>query len=180
MTLPRSTPTPTIAACSAAVACLLALPGVGCARHSEFLAGGRDVAVALPRIDQVGWRCIELCSADGAPRAVTDRPPTLRIGSDWPASGFAGVNRCFAEVTIDSTPGPDQPLRFGPVGTTRMAGPPERMELERAFTEMLGSVRYARIAFERSGPVLTLRNERGTCARFVPEPPDGDGTAPKE
>jgi hypothetical protein len=40
---------------------------------------------------------------------------------------------------------------------------------------MLGSVRSARIAAEPSGPVLTLRNERGTCARFVTEPPDERG-----
>ncbi len=168
-------PTSTMAACAAALGCMLAVGGPGCARHANAPADDRDAAVALPRIDAVEWRCIELRSADGAPVPVSDRAPTLRIGADWRASGFAGVNRYFTEATIDSTPGPDAPLRFGPVGATRMAGPPERMELERAFTEMLGSVRSARIAAEPSGPVLTLRNERGTCARFVPEPPDERG-----
>jgi heat shock protein HslJ len=60
------------------------------------------------------------------------------------------------------------PLRFGPVGATRMAGPPERMALEEAFTSMLGTVRSASVAAGPRGAMLTLRNERGDCARFEP------------
>jgi hypothetical protein len=49
-----------------------------------------------------------------------------------------------------------------------MAGPPERMALEEAFTSMLGTVRSASVAAGPRGAMLTLRNERGDCARFEP------------
>lgn len=136
--------------------------------------GGTTAAVAMPSIDRTAWTCIELLGADGRPVAVTDRPPTLLIGADGRASGFAGVNRFFAEAEIgNSITAATAPLRFGPVGATRMAGPPERMALEEAFTAMLGSVRSAAVMNEARGPVLTLSNERGACARFTPARPDG-------
>ncbi|MEY2794662.1 MAG: hypothetical protein RIR10_378 [Planctomycetota bacterium] len=47
-------------------------------------------------------------------------------------------------------------------------GWPDRMALENAFTSMLGGVRSAAIASGPRGAVLTLRNERGDCARFEP------------
>jgi hypothetical protein len=43
------------------------------------------------------------------------------------------------------------------------------MALEDAFTSMLGGVRSAAIASGPRSAVLTLRNERGDCARFEPE-----------
>ena len=51
-----------------------------------------------------------------------------------------------------------------------MAGPPERMALEQAYTAMLESVRFAVVTGESRGPMLTLRDERGDCARFVLAP----------
>jgi len=119
-------------------------------------------ATRLPGIDRTEWTCVELTGADGKPIAVTDQPPSLFISAEGRASGFAGVNRYFAEaINYDNVP-----LRFGPVGATRMAGPPERMALEDAFTSMLGGVRSAAIASGPRGALLTLRNERGDCARF--------------
>ena len=107
--------------------------------------------------------------ADGTPVSVTDQPPSLLISAEGRASGFAGVNRYFAEATVGNAINhANVPLRFGPVGATRMAGPPERMALEQAFTSMLGGVRSAAIASGPRGAVLTLRNERGDCARFEP------------
>ncbi|MBU3683204.1 MAG: META domain-containing protein, partial [Phycisphaerales bacterium] len=91
-------------------------------------------ATPLPRIDSTEWRCVRLVDAGGRQVDVTDRPPTLRIEPEGRASGFAGVNRYFADVTFGSVTSPPEPLRFGPVGATRMAGPPERMALEGAFT----------------------------------------------
>lgn len=129
--------------------------------------GGTTVAAALPRLDGTTWTCVELVGADGRPREVTDRPPTLLIGADGRASGFAGVNRYFADATLGNTITAVTPLRFGPVGATRMAGPPERMALEDAFVAMLGSVRSATVVAEARGPLMTLSDERGACARFV-------------
>ena len=123
-------------------------------------------AVPLPRIDSTEWRCVRLVDAGGRQVDVTDRPPTLRIEPEGRASGFAGVNRYFADVTFGSVTSPPEPLRFGPVGATRMAGPPERMALEGAFTAMLGTVRSARVMSAPGGPLLVLTSERGDCAFF--------------
>lgn len=127
-------------------------------------------ATRLPGIDRTEWTCVEPTGADGKPIAVTDQPPSLFISAEGRASGFAGVNRYFAKATVGNAINYDNvPLRFGPVDATRMAGPPERMALEDAFTSMLGGVRSAVIASGPRGAVLTLRNERGDCARFEPE-----------
>ena len=130
-------------------------------------APGSGTPTLLPGIDRTEWTCVELTGADGKPIAVTDQPPSLFISAEGRASGFAGVNRYFAEATVGNAINYDNvPLRFGPVGATQMAGPPERMALEDAFTSMLGGVRSAAIASSPRGAVLTLRNERGDCARF--------------
>lgn len=127
-------------------------------------------ATRLPGIDRTEWTCVELTGADGKPIAVTDQPPSLFISAEGRASGFAGVNRYFAEATVGNAINHDNvPLRFGAVDATRMAGPPEHMALEDAFTSMLGGVRSAAIASGPRSAVLTLRNERGDCARFEPE-----------
>lgn len=124
---------------------------------------------ALPSIDRTEWTCVELIGADGKQVSVTDRPPSLLISAEGRASGFAGVNRYFAEASVgNAISQANMPLRFGPVGATRMAGPPERMALEEAFTSMLGTVRSASVAAGPRGAMLTLRNERGDCARFEP------------
>ena len=135
-------------------------------------APGAGTPTRLPGIDRTEWTCVELIGADGTPVSVTDQPPSLLISAEGRASGFAGVNRYFAEATVGNAINhANVPLRFGPVGATRMAGPPERMALEQAFTSMLGGVRSAAIASGPRGAVLTLRNERGDCARFEPVRP---------
>ena len=155
---------PIVAACA-----FLAL-AVGCAGGPAPAAtagtSAAAQAVSLPRIDSTEWRCVRLVDAGGTQVDVTDRPPTLRIEPDGRASGFAGVNRYFADVTFSSVTAPPEPLRFGPVGATRMAGPPERMALEEAFTAMLGTVRSARVMSAPGGPMLVLASERGDCAFF--------------
>ena len=130
----------------------------------------REIAcpVALPRIDGVEWICVELRDRDGRPVALTDRPPTLLIGADGRTSGFAGVNRYFAEAKFGNSTTAVTPLRLGSVGATRMAGPPERMALEQAYTTMLESVCSAVVTAGPNGPLLVLRDERGDCARFEP------------
>ena len=91
----------------------------GCAGEPAPVTTGSTSAAAhaesLPRIDSTEWRCVRLVDAGGRHVDVTDRPPTLRIEPEGRASGFAGVNRYFADVTFGSVTVPPEPLRFGPV-----------------------------------------------------------------
>lgn len=102
--------------------------------------------------------------------------PTLRFEGDARVSGFAGVNRCSGSVAIgDVGAMGETPLRFGPIATTRMAGPPDRMALESAFLGMLGEVRAARTTTGPDGvSLLVLLGDAGPLATFVAEivPPE--------
>jgi heat shock protein HslJ len=156
---------------SLAAAAVIVVTLVSCASSPDPRPASPDsgTPILLPGIDRTEWICVELIGTDGKSIAVTDQPPSLFISAEGRASGFAGVNRYFAEATVGNAINYDNvPLRFGPVGATRMAGPPERMALEGAFTSMLGGVRSAAILSGPRGAVLTLRNERGECARFAP------------
>lgn len=94
--------------------------------------------------------------------------PTLTLSLPDRANGFAGINRYFGTVDFDR-----ESMRFPRIGATRMAGPPERMELERAF---LGALERTR-TFRLSGNELTLLGEGGTVtATFAAMPTDAELT----
>ena len=77
------------------------------------------------------WRCTRIGS-----RTLTEgSTPTLLMTAEGKASGFAGVNRWFGTCSID---GPT--LKFGMMGMTRMAGPPDRMQLEQTYADALAAV----------------------------------------
>jgi heat shock protein HslJ len=85
--------------------------------------------------------------------------PTLDFG-DARASGFAGCNRWFADVSVDGAA-----LSFGPVGSTRMMCPPPAMAAETALFDALSRTRAAR----REGEELIFLDEGGAMvARFAP------------
>lgn len=143
----------------------------------------------MPAITGVEWVCVDLFDSAGAPQPVSTQPPTMLIDASGKASGFAGVNRFFSEATFGNSITAATPIRFGPVGATRMAGPPERMALESAFTSMLSRVRSARVASAAEGDahgpsrpraataMLVLSGDDGVLARFIPVP-DGSPAAP--
>ena len=171
---------------TACVVSLLALTAgaalAGCAATtSEDARVDADLATAtaLPAIIDTDWRCVELVDADGKAVPVTGEPPTLRISRDGRASGFAGVNRFGCDARIgNSTAATMLPVEFGPVMAKRMAGPPERMTLEGAFTEMLGAIRTAEVTRGEDGThVLALRGEDRLRAKFVVAP-SSDGANP--
>lgn len=63
-----------------------------------------------------------------------DHGVTLVVDGDRVA-GHSGVNRYTAGVELDGSS-----LTFGPIASTRMAGPPERMETEQRFLAALATV----------------------------------------
>ena len=78
---------------------------------------------------------------------VTGAAPVLDLGADGRVGGSTGVNRVMGGYTVD---GPV--LRFGPLATTRMAGPPEAMALEQAWLAVL----VGEVPFEVTGDRLVL------------------------
>lgn len=77
------------------------------------------------------WRCTRI----GSRTLTEDRTPTLVLTAEGKASGFAGVNRWFGTCSVDGST-----LKFGRLGMTRMAGPPDRMQLEQAYADALAAV----------------------------------------
>lgn len=158
----------------------LALSAAGCSSPAKNGDATEDPstsgAVRLPSLTGTEWNCVELIGPDGTSVPATDRPPTIVIAADGKVSGFAGVNRFFTEATFGNSITAVTPLTFGPVGATRMAGPPERMQLEGTFTSMLERVRAARVVAGRGGadaaPNLVLSDGERVLARFTPAPED--------
>lgn len=76
-----------------------------------------------------------LVAIDGAPVADVGKTPTVEILEDGSVSGVGGVNRFQCRLEIF-----DGRLSFGPAAATKMAGPPEAMELESTYLARLGAV----------------------------------------
>lgn len=80
-------------------------------------------------------------------------------------TGKSGVNSDFGPYSS----GPGDTFTFGPGGSTRMAGPPEAMQAEQTFFELLEQVR----TYRRSGNELTLADaDNKTLLTFRVAAPD--------
>ncbi len=108
------------------------------------------------------WRLVAL---GGKPVEVQERAPSLQFDlAAGRAAGFAGVNRYSGDITLDGAR-----LTFGPAILTKMAGPPERMELERRFTAALAATTSWRI---RERQLELLAGDNYVLAAFVVGPAD--------
>ena len=87
--------------------------------------------------------------------------PTLRLESDLRISGRGPLNGFFGQIRLDD----DGLLGWGPLGSTRRAGPIAEMELESSFFTALGLTERARL----DGEDLVLASADATTAlRFGP------------
>ena len=113
------------------------------------------------------WRCAWI-SVDG--RVITpdaSDAPTLRIDPPANATGRGGVNRFGGPAELPAgEPAAAGMIGFPAIASTKMAGPPERMELERAYFAALRAARR----FEIKGDELTLHGEAGAVATFKAAP----------
>lgn len=82
----------------------------------------------------------------------------VQFETDGEVAGFAGCNRFFGSYDLT-----ENTIRIGPLGTTRMACPPDVTAFEYSFIEALQSA--ATVA--RADTRIALRNEKGlTTVRF--------------
>lgn len=139
---------------------LLALLALG----SAVAFGGCGPAAPLRATD---WTCTWV-SADG--RTIVppaDAAPTLRIEPPADAAGHGGVNRFAGPAQMQAgEPGAEGAIAFPAIAATKMAGPPERMELERTYFAALRAAKRYAIA----GRELELRGDGGPVARFRAAP----------
>ena len=93
------------------------------------------------------WMLVEL---DGEAVEVGEAELALSLAFDLEearVTGSGGVNRLTASFALSG-----DELRFGPLATTRMAGPEEAMRREQAFLDALARV----TSYELDGRTLTL------------------------
>ena len=96
------------------------------------VAPAHDAAAPSVPLTETDWRCSRI----GTRVLPAESAPTLLITSKGHASGFAGVNRWSGPCTVDGSA-----MKFGMLIMTRMAGSPERMELEQAYANALAAVK---------------------------------------
>ncbi len=95
--------------------------------------------LALSMLAANEWQLVEI---DGQPLPAGIDPPLIHFERDS-VRGFAGCNRFNAPIA-ESKPGE---ITIGPAAGTKMACPPEKMELEARFLEQLAKVnRYGYLA----------------------------------
>ncbi len=119
----------------------------------------RDWKVVFPDISSRGifgkWLAEDI---DG--RGVVDRAQsTLEIAEDGTVSGSTAVNRFGGKATIDGNS-----ITFGPLATTRRAGPPALMDQEARFTRALEATNKFRI--DQNGLLYFLDAEDKPRIRF--------------
>lgn len=129
----------------------LALALVACAADPDVDASERAQREELsaPR-----WELVEM---DGAPLAAFEGGPIeLHLEADGRLHGNAGVNR-FSGPWRSTRAGE---LRVGTLATTRRLGPPDAMQREKRFLDLLARVE----ACELTGTRLVLRDRDGAGA----------------
>ena len=105
------------------------------------------------------WRLVSLNGQDIAPRVTSlSKPPTIAFAADAGISGFAGVNRFTGR--LDKSGLGDGAFKTSPLAMTRMAGPPEAMQIEGEFATALSKA----TAFMLEGDRLDLRTTASSLA----------------
>jgi len=90
-------------------------------------------ADSLAALENVDMNCVRLVADGTAADLPADAGITFRITGPGKVAGRAAVNRYFGGYTL-AGPGA---VTWTPFGSTRMAGPPERMILENQFLQTL-------------------------------------------
>ena len=111
-----------------------------------FLAG---CATTTARLEGSEWR---LTAWSVSSLRSTDFPITARF-ADGGISGRSAVNTYRGSATL----GPGSSISFGPLATTRMAGPEPAMRAEGVYLDLLSRVASYRIDDDR----LTLFDAKG-------------------
>lgn len=109
---------------------------------------------ATPTLAKTLWVLDALRENQSLVSAPAEIRVILTFSEDGTFQGTGPVNHYFGQYTVK-----DQEIRLGPIGSTKMAGSPERMELETRYFSILGEVR----SYEIRDPALTLKDGEGSA-----------------
>ena len=113
---------------------------------------------AATGIEGIEWQLVEVNGVAVSP-LPGERRPFLRFDeAKKQVTGFAGCNNFFGGYALDGSS-----LKFGPVGSTRMACPDLQMSLETEFLKALEKTR----AWKISEHVLFFLDDGNVLARFA-------------
>jgi heat shock protein HslJ len=114
-----------------------------------------DETVTLAYTD---WTLVEL-AGEPAEMGADEPPPSLAFDlEESRVSGWSGVNRLTGTFALS-----EDELRFGPLATTRMAGPEDAMRRERELVAALERV----TTYDLDGRALTLLAGDDAVLRLV-------------
>ncbi|MET7768936.1 META domain-containing protein [Nocardia sp. NPDC005366] len=124
-------------------------------RERTVILVDRKVAEPDKPLKGTEWVVAEIITrgARTTSRTLADIRPTLVIAEDGSVSGTSGCNRMTGTAEVDPT---GSPITFR-LATTKMACPPEVMEVEAAVLKALDGTTTAAI----DADTLTLNNENG-------------------
>ena len=111
-------------------------------------------------IEGIQWYLTEVGGSPVSPMADDKQPHILLDPAQKKATGFAGCNHFFGRYELD---GPS--LRFGPLGSTRMACPDLETGLETSVLETLERTRK----WKKADGELLLLDGNAVLARFSRE-----------
>lgn len=148
----------------AAVLAALALTVV-CSCASSGGSGPERAGGGLAAAEQLAASPWVLMTIDGAGIPKVARRPSLTVTLAGAVGGFGGVNRIAGRTDPEGLKGGR--LTLGNLVSTKMAGPPELMELETNYLAALGRVTSYRVT---AGDGLTLSDGAGRAVlTFVRE-----------
>lgn len=146
---------------------MLAVPAASFVGGCQGMGGGGGGAAdsltnMLGKIDGE-WVLDKLGGKDVASMlGMGGQKPSLSFGNDGSISGFGGVNKLMG--SFDPKDLLSGKIDLSKLASTKMAGPPEAMNLESAFTSALSKV--TGFNFDKSGG-LNLTDGKETLMSFV-------------
>lgn len=146
----------------ALVSAVLTLAAMGLNLGCE--AAGRVAGGSLTSVKDLAgeWTLSKLGGTDIASLLPASlKKPTLGFGADGKVTGFTGVNRLSSMINTDALMRGE--FKLGPAVTTKMAGPPEAMNVESKFLDALARAKSAKV----SGGELSLMDGAQELLRFV-------------
>ena len=132
---------------------------VSCMKH-EATAPGQQTA----GIEGIQWYLLEVGGSPISPMANDKQPHIMLDPTRKQATGFSGCNNFFGGYESD-----EASLKFGPVGSTRMACPDLETGLETKIFKALDLTR----AWKIQGGELLFLSDNGVLARFSREKMQG-------